>query len=108
MSNAFNDREKGFERKYEFDEHQRFRTQARRDKLFGQWAATQLGLSGATAEAYVLAVVDSNFEAPGDDDMLNKVRKDFADNKLRVSDTEIKARLSAAHDEAARQVAAGE
>ena len=46
---------------------------ARRDKLFGQWAAGKLGYSGDAATKYASEVVDSNFEKPGDDDMLGVI-----------------------------------
>jgi hypothetical protein len=75
---TFDDREKGFERKFQLDEEQAFRAQARRDKLFGLWAASELGHIGAAADIYAKAVVDSNFDRPGDDDMLGKVAADFA------------------------------
>src|SRR5690348_9763969 len=108
MNDAFNDREKGFERKYEFDEQQRFRTQARRDKLFGRWAAGRLGRSGGAAEAYAIDVVDANFERAGDEHMLDKVRNDFAAKNVAVGDKELLAKLAECHKEAARQIAAGE
>ena len=36
MSDAFSDRQKGFERKFQLDGEQQFRAQARRDRLFGR------------------------------------------------------------------------
>ena len=41
---TFQDRERAFEAKYAHDEEFRFLVTARRDKLFAQWAAEQLGL----------------------------------------------------------------
>ena len=47
---------------------------ARRNRLFGLWAAARLGLPlGEEAEAYAGTVVAADFEAPGDDDVVNKV-----------------------------------
>ena len=37
----------------------------------------KLGMSGAEAEAYAKEVVMSDFEEPGDDDVLRKVLSDF-------------------------------
>ncbi len=90
MSSAFDDREKGFERKFELDQEQQFRAQVRRDKLFGQWAASQLGLSGAAADKYAQDVVDANFEKPGDDDMIGKVSKDLGG---KVADADLRKKL---------------
>jgi hypothetical protein len=104
MTNGFQDREKGFERKYQLDQEQQFRAQARRDKLFGQWAAGKLGKTGADAESYAVAVVDSNFEKPGDDDMLGKVRADFKAANVAVSDAEVTAKLAECYNHAAQQI----
>jgi len=103
MSSAFGDREKGFERKFELDQEQQFRAQIRRDKLFGQWAAGQLGKTGAEADAYTQEVVDSNFEKPGDDDMIGKVAKDLAG---KVSETDLKKKLGEFFGQAAHAVSA--
>ncbi len=102
MSDAFSDREKGFERKFQLDQEQEFRAQVRRDKLFGQWAAAQLGKTGAAADAYVQEVVDSNFEKPGDDDMLAKVSKDLGG---KVSDADLKKKLNELFGTAAAAIA---
>ncbi len=102
MSSAFDDREKGFERKYQLDQDQQFRAQIRRDKLFGQWVAAQLGKTGADADAYTQEVVDSNFEKPGDDDMIDKVSKDL---KGKVSDADLKKKLGEFFGQAAQAVA---
>jgi hypothetical protein len=102
MSDAFGDRQKGFERKYELDQEQQFRAQIRRDKLFGQWAAGQLGKIGADADKYAQEVVDSNFEKPGDDDMIGKVSKDLGG---KVSDADLKKKLMELFGQAAQSVA---
>lgn len=76
---SFDDRENTFEKKYAHDEEMLFKATARRNKLFGLWAAEKLGKSGAAAEAYAKDVVISDFELPGDEDVLQKVLKDFTD-----------------------------
>ncbi len=101
MSDAFSDREKGFERKFQLDQEQQFRAQVRRDKLFGQWAAGQLGKSGAEADKYAQDVVDSNFEKPGDDDIIAKVGKDLGG---KISDADLKRKLHELFGQAAAAV----
>ena len=49
---TFDKREEGFEQKFAHDEAMRFKATARRNRLFGLWAAEKLGLAGADAEAY--------------------------------------------------------
>jgi hypothetical protein len=104
MSDAFQDREKAFERKFQLDQDQLFKVGSRRDKLFGQWLAGKMGMSGASADAYAKDVVASNFEKPGDDDMLDKVRKDLAAKNVTIADKDLLGKLSDLRDEAARQI----
>jgi hypothetical protein len=101
---TFDDREKGFERKYQLDEDQAFRAQSRRDKIFGQWAASELGHTGEAAEAYAKAVVASNFEKPGDDDMLGKVAADFALANVAIEASALKLKLHESYAIAAKQI----
>ena len=71
---TFDKREEGFEKKFAHDEELRFKATARRNRLFGQWAAEKLGLTGEEAAAYAKEVVMSDFEEAGDDDVFRKVR----------------------------------
>jgi hypothetical protein len=91
---SFDDREKGFEAKYRHDQETRFKVTARRNKLLGLWAAEQLGLSGAEAEAYAKTVVAADFEKPGDDDVLHKVMADLSAKGVQVSDQALRKRLA--------------
>jgi hypothetical protein len=104
MSDAFQGRERGFESKYQLDQEQQFKAQARRDKLFGLWVAGQLGR--ADADAYAADVVASNFEKPGDEDMLGKVRADLKAAGKNIADAVLQAELSKAMTEAVKQIAA--
>jgi len=73
---TFDKREEGFEQKFAHDEAMRFKANARRNRLFGLWAAEKLGLAGADAEAYAKELVLEEF-AEGDHDVFQKVRRDF-------------------------------
>ena len=46
----FNDRERAFETKFAHDEEMKFRIIARRNRLLGEWAARQMGLSEAETD----------------------------------------------------------
>ncbi len=74
---TFDKREEGFEKQFAVDEELRFKANARRNRLLGQWAAAKLGLAGAEADAYAKAVVMSDFEEAGDHDVFRKIRSDF-------------------------------
>ena len=51
---------------------------ARRNVLFGLWAARRLGLPPHHREAYAWSVHFADFEAPGDEDVIGKVSRDLA------------------------------
>ena len=84
---SFDKRQEGFEKKFALDEEQKFKAEARRNKLLGLWAAEKLGKTGPDADAYAKAVVVADFEEAGDDDVLRKVRGDFASGGVTVGDT---------------------
>lgn len=103
---GFDDRLKGFEAKYSHDQEVQFRVTGRRNRLLGAWAAAKLGLSGDAAIAYAATVVKSDFEKPGDDDVIAKVLGDLKKKGVAVTEAAIRAELDACHHEAKKQVAA--
>jgi len=105
--NSFDKRQEGFEKKFALDEEQKFKAEARRNKLLGLWAAEKLGLTGDAATAYSKEVVAADFEEAGDQDVQNKVVKDFTDKGVAVSAAEVRAKMTELMAEAAMQVKAG-
>ena len=103
----FDDREKAFEAKFAHDSELRFKAEARRNKLLGQWAAGLMGLSGDAAEAYAKEVVASDFAEAGDEDVFRKVKGDLSAKGVSVADTEIRAQMAGLLETAKRQLAAG-
>ena len=73
--------------------------------MFG-WAATRLSLaSGEAAETYSKGVVGANFQAPGDADVMAKVRADLAEKGLSFSKAEQRTELGRSDVEGCRQPA---
>ncbi|MCG8442665.1 MAG: DUF1476 domain-containing protein [Caulobacterales bacterium] len=105
MSSGFDEREKGFEKKFAHEQELEFKATVRRNKLLGLWAAEHLGLSGADADAYAKDVVKSDFEEVGEEDVFRKIRGDFDAKNVDQSDHQIRARMSSLLEEARRQVA---
>jgi len=106
MSNGgFNDREKGFEAKYQHDQETQFKIIARRNKLLGLWAAEQMGLGGADAEAYAKEVVVADFEEAGDDDVLRKVLGDLTDKGASIDEKAVRKEMDALMATASDQIA---
>ena len=104
---TFDKREEGFEKQFAHDEELRFKANARRNKLLGAWAATQMGLSGADADAYAKEVVMADFEEAGDEDVFRKVRKDFDAKGVKQSDQQIRTTMTSLMAEAVTQIKAG-
>jgi len=105
MSNL-DKREEGFEKKFALDEEQKFKAEARRNKLLGLWAAEKLGLTGDAAAAYAKEVVTADFEESGDSDVLRKVTKDLADKG--VSGQQIRVKMDELVAVAVSQIKAGQ
>jgi len=89
----FEDREKGYERKFAQDEELKFKATARRNKLLGLWAAEQLGFTGDQAQAYAREVIKADLEIPGDDDVFRKIRRDFDAKGVQKSDHQIRSKM---------------
>ena len=104
---TFDKREEGFEKKFALDEEQKFKANARRNKLLGLWAAEKLGLTGTAADAYAKEVVAADFEEAGDEDVFRKVRKDFDAKGVNESDHQIRRTMQELMATAAAQIKAG-
>jgi hypothetical protein len=100
VMDSLSKREKGIEAEFRHKEEKAFRMTVRRNRLFGLWAAARLGLTGEAAESYAKSVVASDFEEPGDNDILAKVRVDLADKGTPSSESELRGALDRASAEA--------
>ena len=106
MNTTFDDRERGYESKFAHDENLRFKADARRNRLLGEWAAGLMGLT--TVDEYARAVVKSDFEQPGDDDVFRKVSEDLKGSGVSVSDSEVRMKMAELLAQAREQIKAGE
>ena len=104
---SFDNRKDAFENRFAHDEELRFKALARRNKLLGLWAAEKLGKSGADAEAYAKSVVIADFEEAGDDDVVRKVKADFAAGNVDQSDHQIRRTMDELLAQAIEQIKAG-
>lgn len=90
---TFDEREKAFEKKFAYDQDLKFKAESRRNKMIAEWAAAKLGITGVALEDYIKAVRKADLVEKGDDDVVSKLAKDFADKGLKVSDAEIRRQL---------------
>jgi len=104
---TFDKREEGFEKKFALDEEQKFKAEARRNRLLGMWAAAKLGLSGEAATAYAREVVAAEFGEGGDADVVRKVIGDLSAKGVAVTETEVRTQMNELMTQAVAQVKAG-
>jgi hypothetical protein len=102
---TFDEREEGFEKKFALDEEQKFRAEARRNRLLGLWAAEKLGITGDAAAAYAREVVAAEFEEAGG--VPGKITADFAAKSVAVTEQAIRAKMNELAAVAAAEVKAG-
>ena len=104
---TFDKREEGFEKKFAVDEEQKFKANARRNKLLGLWAAEKLALSDAEAQGYAKDVVVADLEEAGDDDVFRKIRRDFDAKGVKESDHQIRRTMDVLMAKAIVEIKAG-
>ena len=104
---TFDKREEGFEKKFALDEEQKFKAEARRDKLLGLWVAEMLGLSGDAARDYAKTVVAADFAEPGDADVVRKVMGDLTAKGIAITEPQIRVKMDELMAQAIVQVKAG-
>ena len=95
---TFDDREKSFEKKFAYDEELQFKVSARRNKYLGQWASQILGYDQEKEKEYIQAVIKSDFEEAGDEDVFRKLKLDLAKNN--ISDEELRKKMYELHEKA--------
>jgi len=93
---SFNEREKGFEAKYQHDQEAQFKIRTIRNKLVGEGGESLI--KPEKEETYVKEVRLSALEKPGDDERIDKLLSDFESKNLGIKREEIIKKI----DECAR------
>ena len=101
---TFDSREKAFEDKFAHDADLMFRARARRNRLFGEWLAGEMGLSGDAVKEYAGSIVAADLEEEGDADVVRKVTADLDGKDISMTDAEIETKLNSFMDEAKSQI----
>jgi hypothetical protein len=104
---TFDKREEAFETKFVLDEAQKFKAEARRNRLLGLWVASKLGMSGDEANAYAREVVAAEFEGTGESNVVRKVMTDLAAADIAMSEVELRLKMDELMAQAVAQVKAG-
>ena len=90
---GFDDRQKGMEAKHVHEEEMKFKASAKRNKMLGLWAAEKMGMTAEESEQFSKDVIRSDFEEPGDDDVLRMVQEALAKHGIEISATELRAEM---------------
>jgi hypothetical protein len=93
---TFDERQKGYEKKFAHDADLKFRAESRRNKTVAEWAGAKLGLTGEALQAYIKDVRRADLAEKGDDDVIRKVQGDLTAKGIKVEDVEIRAVMAEA------------
>ena len=96
--NSFDDRKKGFEKKFVHDEEKKFKISAKKNKLLGQWAAKIMNMSEDQEKEYIQSVIKADFAEVGDEDVFRKLKEDLKNYK--VEDQEIRDKMKVFYENA--------
>ena len=96
--NKFDERQKGFEKKFVKDEELQFKIAARRNKYLGQWVSEKLGYNTEQEKEYIQSVIKADFQEAGDEDVFRKIKTDLKDQN--VSDEDIRKKMDELNEKA--------
>ena len=85
--------EKSEEAKFKLDAEKRFKVEARRNKLFGLWAAERMGMPRSECDDYAREIVRFDLTEAGVDDIVHKVLADAKSRNVVIGEDEIREQL---------------
>ena len=96
MNKIYDERAKGFEKKFQMDEELQFKIAARSNKYLGEWASSMLGKNEEEKKNYIQEIIKSDLEEAGQEDVFRKIKKDFQTASISVEETEIRNQMEKA------------
>lgn len=90
---TFDNREQAYESKFAHDQDLKFKAESRRNKMLAEWAGAKLGITGDALAEYIKAVRKADLAEKGDEDVFRKIKQDFADKSIAVTDADIRAAM---------------
>ena len=91
---TFDDRENAFEAKFAQEKDMEFMAESRRNRLLGVWGGELMGLEQAHLEDYARAVVKTEIDRPGDEDVLRKIFEDLKGAGVQVSEADVRMKMA--------------
>ena len=100
----FDDRENRAETAFVMDAAKEFKSEAKRNKLLGEWAAALMGIEGDAVDKYALSVIVADMEEAGDDDVFRKLSKDLKGASIEMSDAALRDKMAECLQKAREEV----
>jgi hypothetical protein len=85
------ERRRALEDKYILDVERSFKTRGRRNHMLAEWVAVTLGRKDV--EAYVNEIEAFSIRSPRDDDLLQKIIRDFGASGLTADEAAIREKM---------------
>ena len=95
MSN-YDEREKGFEKKFQMDEELQFKIAAKKNRYLAEWVSLKLGKNEDETKNYIQEVIKSDLQKQGVADVYRKIKKDFQAASISIEEAEIRDQMEKA------------
>ena len=92
----FDDRQKGFEKKFAKDQELQFKVAARSNKYLAEWAGSKLGKNDEERKNYIQEIIKADMEESGNEDVFRKIKNDFKLVSISIEDSEIRNEMEKA------------
>lgn len=99
---SFDERKKGFEKKFAHDEEKQFKINAKKNKYLGEWASQILGYDEENQKQYIQDVIKADFAEAGDEDVFRKLNADLKDRN--ISEEDIRKKMQECNEKATTEV----
>ena len=95
---SFDERKKGFEKKFAHDEELQFKINARKNKYIAEWVSDVLEFNEDQKKQYIQDVIKADFAEAGDEDVFRKIKSDLIDKN--INDNEIRSKMKELNEKA--------
>mgnify|MGYP006237851697 FL=1 len=99
---SFDERKKGFEKKFVHDEEKQFKINAKKNKYLGEWVSEILGYDEENQKQYIQDVIKADFAEAGDEDVFRKLNADLKDRN--ISEEDIRKKMQECNEKATTEV----
>ena len=94
--NKFDEREKGFEKKFAKDQELQFKVAARSNKYLAEFVCARLGKIEKDKQDYIQEIIKADMEEAGNEDVFRKIKKDFEKASIKIEESEIRNQMEKA------------